>query len=783
MGNELEDQGQALAPAAGADAAGAQDGGAGSGVAQQTALPRPAADASASVDGNAGGVAPPPMAQDGQPATPVQSTPSGQSAGSGGNDGGVASASPGAGSGVGSSANARSNTATDAGTNASANAATDASTNVGGDAGTNTGAAAGTAGDAAPPPSSLECRFCGLDGEPIVGAQYRFAVDGQDVSGTTDGNGCAQTLQNLTPNANCTVSIKRDDGTYKQIASFAVPTTDGYVTLMSPSAMLESQSELHGGNPDDAYKESPPADGAAGGAAASSGGADGKGGGSDAAGGSDANAGAANTGPASATNANAGSADTTSQQNSTKSASSAQPASPTTSQASSTPPAPKQPSSSAQAHPPAKPSAASTAHNGGTGKAPQPKTVENKRDALGHPQAKPAESMTDWVDRKVMGAWHYVEGLFGLKTNPVTAAIQGAKPAAGTKPAGTQAGAQASASADAASAAAQGAAHVATLMQIAEEQSLHLMSTHTVDNISALSKGTFKYLGNKGAADSVHKCYVFVKVALWRAKYVSGVLGGVSAKIAGPYLEEAGFKNVTDELPDARWAWPGDVIVYAVHGDTTPNTDRVGPDGHIDIRTYHHYISDFRRNHLFFHGGVNRSFDVVGIYRKPGFSDPAVTARVKAFLKVIRSRECSTLYERFGDKYTYGAKYGALTPGDCIKDFSKHPGSVGGHSPAGAYELTEPTWTSGWHDNGMPKDFSPPTQDRYAVWRMDMRWENMNDQSTKTALGYVRLGDLDNAVRLLRPEWAALPGTSQSRGYTMEQLRADYNTFLKEFQS
>lgn len=755
MGNELEDQGQALAPAAGADAAGAQGSDAGSGGAQQTALPRPSTDGPASVDGGGSSAAQPQQpAQDGQLSAPVQSTTSGQPASSGADDGRTATASP----------------------NADSNA----------DAGKDASADAGQSGDAPSPPSSLECRFCGLDGEPIVGAQYRFAVDGQDVSGTTDGNGCAQTLQNLTPNANCTVSIKRDDGTYKQVASFAVPATDGYVTLMSPSALLESQSELHGGNPDDAYKESPPADGGASGAGASSSSADGKGGDADTPAAADANAGNASTGAANAAGANTSSASpanantTTQQDSASQSASSAQPPPAKNSPTSSTPAAPKQASASGQAHPPAKPSGASTAHNGGTGKTPQPKTVEHKRDALGHPQAKPAESATDWVDRKVMGAWHYVEDLFGLKTNPVMAAILGAKPATGAKPASPQTGAPA----DAASEAAQGAARAATLIQIAEEQSLHRMSSkHTADNISALSKGTFKYAGDKGAAESLHQCYMFVKVALWRAKYVPGALGGTFAKVAGPFLEQAGFKNVTGELPDARWAWPGDVIVYAVHGDPSPDTDNVGLEGHIDIRSYHHYISDFRRNHLFFHGAAHRSYDVVGIYRKPGFSDPSVTARIKAFLKVIRSRECSTLYDHFGDKYTYGAKYGALKPSDCITDFSKHPGSVDGHSPAGAYELTEPTWNNGWQEHGMPKDFSPATQDRYAVWRMDMRWENMNDQSSKTALGYVRLGDVDNAVKLLRPEWAALPGTSQSRGYTMEQLHADYNTFLKEFQS
>jgi hypothetical protein len=58
-----------------------------------------------------------------------------------------------------------------------------------------------------------------------------------------------------------------------------------------------------------------------------------------------------------------------------------------------------------------------------------------------------------------------------------------------------------------------------------------------------------------------------------------------------------GFKDVTAEVPDARWAAAGDVIVYA-WSDTTWETrkekDPKSPNhGHIDIRDYDFYISDF----------------------------------------------------------------------------------------------------------------------------------------------------------------------------------------------
>jgi muramidase (phage lysozyme) len=427
-------------------------------------------------------------------------------------------------------------------------------------------------------------------------------------------------------------------------------------------------------------------------------------------------------------------------------------------------PAPRA-SSEASADKPKHP-VASKAQKGGTGKAPQTKAVQTKRDQLSHPQAKPSHDSTDWLDQKIMATWHYLENLFGVKANPVIAASRSAAPAASAKPA-----------------AASSEGPYTVLMHIAEEQTGYVLpSTRTIDNISQLAKGTFKYGETKPVSQSKSACYLYVKVALWRAKYVDSALGGTFAKVAGPYLEAAGFKNVTGEIPDARWALPGDIIVYKLAGDESPTIDSKKPAGHIDIRTYHHYISDFRRNHLFFHGH-NSYYEVTGIYRKPNCSDPSVTARVKAFLKVIRSRECTTIFDAYGDKATYGAKYGAVRQSDCFSDFSTHPYANESvkNSPAGAYQITKGTWMRGWKANGLPRDFSPETQDRYALWIMETQAEKASDQSSMTALGYLRLGDLENTVRLLRSQWAFLPGASQPRGYSMEQLKADFNKFFKEY--
>ncbi|WP_080422261.1 hypothetical protein [Burkholderia ubonensis] len=50
-----------------------------------------------------------------------------------------------------------------------------------------------------------------------------------------------------------------------------------------------------------------------------------------------------------------------------------------------------------------------------------------------------------------------------------------------------------------------------------------------------------------------------------------------------------------------------------------------------------------------------------------------------------------------------------------------------------------------------------------------------------TKLGYVRTGEIEKAAALLRNEWACMPGTSQDQGYTMAQLKADFDKYVKEF--
>ncbi|QGZ58702.1 hypothetical protein [Paraburkholderia acidiphila] len=216
--------------------------------------------------------------------------------------------------------------------------------------------------DASSEQPSLACRFCGLDGEPIAGAQYRFVIDGNDISGTTDGNGNAQTK----PESDCSVFVQRDDGTFKRIAMFVVPSTSANVTLMSPSALLEGQSEQHGGDQDDVYKEPEPAGSEKAATDASAIGGEVHGDGSSAA--------ASTNTPDSGANAQQASP-----------AANAAPAQSSQSRPVQAAPVPPHPSSKAQATKASTPAAANTALKGGTGKAPQSKSVQTNCEHLnGH---------------------------------------------------------------------------------------------------------------------------------------------------------------------------------------------------------------------------------------------------------------------------------------------------------------------------------------------------------------------------------------------------------------
>ena len=315
--------------------------------------------------------------------------------------------------------------------------------------------------------------------------------------------------------------------------------------------------------------------------------------------------------------------------------------------------------------------------------------------------------------------------------------------------------------------------YVKKLIDFGEKQAKWKYEKTTISNeyIQKMAKGTFVTPGTKesdGYKNSVHQCTKYVKIALWHAGYNLPLKEGqppvsigsnvVPARLMGPALEEAGFQNVTQQLPDARWAAPGDVIVYK-------RTAAPNDAGHIDIRTYDGYLSDFLGLYL-----PVRQFTVTGIYRK--HSDLLPEKRMRAFLMVIASREATTIFLKDG----YQETYRALPGSGKFDSFKTHPfAGRGGNSASGAYGILVNTWKiylpflvlSATEDQ-----FSTKVQDRIAITIM---------QETKNALALVRLGRIEEAVTVLKlKQWPSLPGGDQSRGFTVAEMMSSYNSFLEQ---
>jgi muramidase (phage lysozyme) len=268
--------------------------------------------------------------------------------------------------------------------------------------------------------------------------------------------------------------------------------------------------------------------------------------------------------------------------------------------------------------------------------------------------------------------------------------------------------------------------------------------------------------GKDGYQHSVRMCNKYVKIALWYAGFgpANEVIGPATspAREMGPQLIGAGFKDITNDLPDARWAAPGDVIVYRRGSDHSA-------DGHIDIRSYDGYISDFIDVRL-----PISQFDVTGIYRK--YYDPEPALRVRAFLMVVASRESESIFKKKG----YEATYSTLPGSGQFTDFSTHPyaGRKGGNTASGAYGIIEDTWRRYIPLLKLPEKaakFTPVVQDRIVVTIMER---------TGNALALVRKGEIIAAADLLgkNNQIASMPSGNQSRGFTNEQLMASYNEFL-----
>jgi len=335
---------------------------------------------------------------------------------------------------------------------------------------------------------------------------------------------------------------------------------------------------------------------------------------------------------------------------------------------------------------------------------------------------------------------------------------------------------------------------VKELIRVAEQNTKLRINQSATTVIANMTNGKFdrKYK-DKESWISLGFCARYINIALKQAQIINGHMNLPCASVAGPQLEELGFRDVTDAVPDPRWAAAGDVIVYKWSDQEWEKKKREGKNpnpslpnyGHIDIRSYDSYISDFKPK---MQHPEWRNYVDIKIYRK--VYDLMPTLRMKAFLRCLREYECQA--ER-DDAKRYHMLNSPLPNGEKrFANFAKHPwyGVMdhlphNGSSAAGAYQMTSDTWReflkvvephlSNIQDT---PTFSPLMQDRLAVAILE----------SKSALASVRTGNIQEAVNKITGRWSSLPGgkhnlnrkTPDGKPMDMNYFTALFNTYLNE---
>jgi muramidase (phage lysozyme) len=153
----------------------------------------------------------------------------------------------------------------------------------------------------------------------------------------------------------------------------------------------------------------------------------------------------------------------------------------------------------------------------------------------------------------------------------------------------------------------------------------------------------------------------------------------------------------------------------------------------------------------------------------PPVCDPGCQ-NVRAFLKLLR---WAVNYPNDGD-FVYYKLYG----GKSFTDTSRHPnrailasGRPDPSTAAGAYMLTYPAWKAA-QLKGIVSDFTPASQDRLAWWRIGQRGAQLAVCGGRNTL--------EQAFKLLQPEWAPLPGGAQGR-ISVQTARNRYEGYLLAF--
>lgn len=623
---------------------------------------------------------------------------------------------------------------------------------------------------------ALDVNFLALDGSPIAKMGVAVRWEGGELLARTDADGAIPPVE-APPGETLSIAVQRFDGSYKKIGECCMPSSDGVLTAVSPNIVLETTTEKHEGTSGNAEEIIPkPEQGDLG----------------------DLGAASKELGP-SKTGQAIGDAET-------KRTETANPVAVENDKQVQPPkPAPKL-KAQPKTHETKAKQQADRPPQHISGKAEVKPKLEKGRDENGHPLAVITQKAVDWWN-----SWRMPT--FNLWGTPAPVAKGGTAPATPVK------------------VDAEMVKKVEALLEFAREQTGYLYTEGTAGVLASMGKGTFKHeKGEKLTKDSLGLCYTYVKVALTRAKIIDGVLAvqkastaqtdaehyamQLSASKAGPALIAKGFKDVTGEVPDARWAAAGDVIVYAWSDKTWETRKKKDPKspnhGHIDIRDYDFYISDFiplppgmSGHPRWFRerpkdaggqypaeGKFYPEYINIRIYRK--VFDPLPTQRIRAFLRCIREFECQAEKD---DSKRYQMLNTPLPSGDRrFSSYKMHPW-VGlsitdkVSTSAGAYQIKLKTWgeifEKGLIDNSGNK-FSPAIQDRIAVMKLEDRG----------VLHLIRTGRIKEALEFKGPngelalpsEWTSLPGgkenahrlTGDKKPMDMAYLQTLFDQYLNE---
>lgn len=574
---------------------------------------------------------------------------------------------------------------------------------------------------AEPVPERCALTVCFIDflGDPIPDLPYQIIADQRRSSGVTSALGESEKILDLTPGSAIDIHVQKEhSGEYKLIGSLAATAGEMLVTALSAKIRLECETELHQGEPGPAEPPVVPSAEIA-----------------------------------------------------------KPPAQASTSSAASTQSPPKQAAPAAAKAPSAAPK----------------RVVTTTRNAQGNPVVRYVETTRDWLGRRLAAAWNLWtwQDFPSKQPSKVIALASATKPrptSAPTKANTTHGHAKVNPPVPAAGRYldASGLERLQVLCTFAEKQVMVDYSGSTSAAIALKYKRDAEPTLPAKTNVTKGQCLKYVKVALLQAGYVNGIAGTEFAKDSGRDWIKYGFKDVTGTLPsvtvlmkngqetaqpDIMFTLPGDVIVYEKNGAP-------GEPGHIDIRTYHGFISDFSWPRPI---PDVKKYVVTGVFRK--LSDSLALVRAKSFLRILRDHEA----KGFKDPYR-ALRFDPSKKGNMhltFEDTNRHPYEGGDDKPAGAYQIKSDTLVDVEKITGWRLSFNAESQDRIAMFLLQRRPLSPvkpGGPPRRTALGYIFEGKIEEAVGETRlwNEWACLPGGGKQAQLTMSELTSVFAKYVQE---